>query len=117
MNKIITILLLTLAVHSLYTSKYFEKKGINVRDGIIEEPNLKDIKLETSCNQLDLSTPPYNSSAVAFSGYLTVGKAGSGLAFILYGKEGAAKEELMNHPTVIWLNGGPGSSSQLGNFM
>lgn len=51
------------------------------------------------------------------SGYLNVNKAGSGLGFIFYGKEGATKATLKNYPTIIWLNGGPGSSSQLGNFM
>lgn len=51
------------------------------------------------------------------SGYLNVNKAGSGLGFIFYGKAGAAKADLKKYPTVLWLNGGPGSSSQLGNFM
>ena len=51
------------------------------------------------------------------SGYLSVSKAGSGLGFIFYGKEGATKATVKNYPTIIWLNGGPGSSSQLGNFM
>jgi len=75
------------------------------------------VHLQTVCNELNLQSAPFNHSGVAYSGYLSVNKAGSGLAFIFYGKEGAAKEELKNYPTVIWLNGGPGSSSQLGNFM
>ena len=51
------------------------------------------------------------------SGYLKVNKGNSALAFLFYGKEGASASEILNYPVVIWLNGGPGSSSQLGNFM
>jgi vitellogenic carboxypeptidase-like protein len=51
------------------------------------------------------------------SGYLNVNKGGSALGFIFYGKVGASRTTLKNYPTIIWLNGGPGSSSQLGNFM
>eukprot|EP00919_Chromeraceae_sp_WS-2016_P021431 GHVR01050592.1.p1 GENE.GHVR01050592.1~~GHVR01050592.1.p1 ORF type:complete len:146 (+),score=3.61 GHVR01050592.1:4873-5310(+) len=51
------------------------------------------------------------------SGYLNVGKGNSVLAFIFYGKENTAMADLSKIPIILWLNGGPGSSSQLGNFM
>ena len=116
----LTLIVLTIFVttHALYTSSFFEKKGINVKDGKLQQgKHNQDIKVETVCNAVDLSTPPFNHSGVVHSGYLSVNKGGSGLAFIFYGKEGASKEEIKNIPTIIWLNGGPGSSSQLGNFM
>lgn len=117
-KQFLALLALLIITQSLYTSSYWKKRGINVTDGVLpEEKNDKEIYLSTQCNDVDLSIPPYNHSGVVMSGYLNVNKAGSGLAFIFYGKEGANRDDLKNIPTIIWLNGGPGSSSQLGNFM
>jgi carboxypeptidase C (cathepsin A) len=120
MVKIFLIALaLTIAVNSLYTSSYWKNLGIDVTDGVFEEPtDSASIFLQTSCSDVDLSVPPYNHNGIVMSGYLSVSKAGSALAFLFYGKENITnKDRLKDYPTIIWLNGGPGSSSQLGNFM
>ena len=116
-RSMLALLVLAVMTNALYTSSYWTKRGINVKDGVLQQNLPKDIFLETVCNEVDLTIPPYNHNGAVYTGYLNVNKAGSGLAFMLYGKMGISKDEMKNYPTIIWLNGGPGSSSQLGNFM
>jgi vitellogenic carboxypeptidase-like protein len=115
--KILLLAALVVAIScGLYTSDHFAKQGIDVRSPIPPiNPILKTVS--TSCNNVALGTSPYNYDGVVKSGYLSTSRGNSALAFIFYGKEGAALPKVKNYPTLIWLNGGPGSSSQLGNLM
>eukprot|EP00178_Gracilaria_changii_P007598 TRINITY_DN23937_c0_g1_i1.p1 TRINITY_DN23937_c0_g1~~TRINITY_DN23937_c0_g1_i1.p1 ORF type:complete len:135 (-),score=12.88 TRINITY_DN23937_c0_g1_i1:210-614(-) len=119
MSKTIFVLAAILVVaSSLYTSKYWEKKGFNVKDKIISDADTPFVQLDTTCNEINLTnTAPYNYNGTVMTGYMKVGKGNSALGFIFYGKENVASSQLNNVPVVIWLNGGPGSSSQLGNYM
>lgn len=75
--------------------------------------------METKCTEVNLNKAgtPYNYNRTVLSGYLKVGKGNSALWFIFYGKENVVKSKLNAIQTVLWLNGGPGSSSRLGNMM
>lgn len=107
---------LVLTASSLYTSSYWAKKGINTTDGILDN-SAPSISIDTVCNEVNLTDEPYKHNGTVMSGYLKVGKGNSALGFIFYGRENTARSDITKHPIVLWLNGGPGSSSQLGNFM
>lgn len=83
-------------------------------DGNLEQQ--LQLNITTQCNKVDLSNE-YNYSGIVRSGYLSVGVGSSALSFLFYGKMDVSDaSQLKKVPTIIWLNGGPGSSSQLGNF-
>jgi vitellogenic carboxypeptidase-like protein len=108
---------LLVAASCVYTSSYFRKRG-RLIDGLLHTnfQNVSDVT--TQCNVVNLNITPYNYDGVVRSGYLNIhNKGSSALAFIFYGKEKANISEVAKTPTIIWLNGGPGSSSQLGNLM
>ena len=77
---------LVLLSHSLYTSSYWTKKGIDVRDGILQDEQTPSINIDTVCNEVNLSGEPYKHNGTVMSGYLKVGKGNSALAFIFYGR-------------------------------
>jgi vitellogenic carboxypeptidase-like protein len=77
--------------------------------------SVRAVNVSTSCQRLDLKEMGFGG--VAYSGYMSVKRNQSALAFILYGKANVTNPALLkNYPTLVWLNGGPGSSSQLGNL-
>lgn len=86
MKKIILLLTALVLSTSLYTSSYFTKKGINVRDGILDDEDTPTITINTQCNDVNLSGAPYHYNGTVMSGYLKVNKGNSALAFIFYGR-------------------------------
>lgn len=109
---LITLALLIASTESLLTKRMLKKKVKAEAGDLFSQGPV----ITTSCNMVDLKTK-YSYPGIVASGYLTVGKNNSALAFTFYGKKDVTESgQLRNYPTVLWLNGGPGSSSQLGNL-
>lgn len=98
---------------AIFTSDVVNRRAIN--NNFIERISAPDIS--TSCNLLNFSGI-YNYNGIVASGYLSIGaKGNSALAYTFYGRKDVTKtNQLKNYPTVLWLNGGPGGSSQKGNL-
>lgn len=119
-KQIIIFSCLVLLLSALFTSPdEWLEKGFDIRDGVLKDFPNYNLQVDTKCTEVNLNKAgtPYNYNGTVMSGYLKVGKGNSALGFIFYGKENVEKAKLNTIPTVIWLNGGPGSSSQLGNMM
>lgn len=115
----LTLLLLALLALSTVSARLVLPNEANTEGTYIENmfeyfKFQNKLQVDTSCAVVNI--PEYDG--VIRSGYLNVGvkNSNSALSFIFYGALGAAAEDLKHIPTVIWLNGGPGCSSQFGNF-
>lgn len=116
--KILTLaLVICLSTCALYRSTDFNMTGHEMLMSGLKDRKPLTVNVSTSCNNVAFGADPYHYDGIAKSGYLSTGRHGSALAFIFYGKEGATLPNVKKYPTLIWLNGGPGSSSQLGNLM
>lgn len=68
----------------------------------------------TSCSILNLTQIP---NTLAYSGYLNISQTSeSAIAFLFYGVQNKPLASLSSYPLTIWLQGGPGDSSQIANF-
>jgi carboxypeptidase C (cathepsin A) len=80
-----------------------------------------NVDVSTSYNLLNLGSITNNTQNIsAYSGYLSVNaSSNSALGYIFWGcqKANGNTANLKNYPTIMWLNGGPGSTSQMGNFI
>jgi len=60
---------------AIFTSpEEWKRKGIDITDGILEQFENYNLKVDTKCNDINLSGAPYNYNGTVLSGYLKVGK-------------------------------------------
>lgn len=81
-----------------------------------------NLNITTSCNKnafIQGVTP--QQKFILWTGYSNVGvsNSNSALAFTFVGALAAGTDptKLASYPTMVWMNGGPGASSQIGNFL
>ncbi len=79
--------LITLSTAFLYRSSEFEKRGINVRDQILDQVYSEPLNATTTCTPVNLNVEPYFYNGVVRTGYLNVNKGNSVLSFMFYGRE------------------------------
>ncbi len=119
-RQVVAFLSIVVVAYSMFESpKVLLNRGIDISDGVYEDFSGYNVEIDTSCKDVNLNRQgtPYNYNGTVLSGYLKVNKGNSALSFMFYGKENVARDQVKNVPTVVWLNGGPGSTSQLGNLM
>ena len=86
MKYILVLVALITISTQLHTSSFWTKKGINVKDQVLEQIYPEAINISTQCATVLLNTDPYHYNGVVRSGYLSVGKGNSVLGFTFYGK-------------------------------
>lgn len=106
----------------LLTSNYLESKASpvnkeeiqkkNLNDPLLLTPLIRSNKLEEARSAAEVKSPLFKNVS-SYSGYLTVNeKFNSNLFFWFFPSEGNPADD----PVLLWLQGGPGSSSMLGLF-
>jgi vitellogenic carboxypeptidase-like protein len=73
--------------------------------------------IATLCSEVNLSASLFKYPGLVRTGYLATGRGKSALAFTFYGKRNATLEAIKTAPTLLWMDGGPGLSSQTGNLL
>lgn len=78
--------LVALSAAMLESPQYWLDRGFDITDGKLKEFPDYNVQLSTSCNEVNLNTGSYDYKGIVNSGYLTVGKGASALAFLFFGK-------------------------------
>ena len=65
MKLILVIGLLLVSTFAVYTSRHFEKKGMNVKDGLNTDVKFMDI--QTICNDVVLNQNPYLYNGISLT--------------------------------------------------